>query len=159
MTTQNELTRSKRHLKNTLRMKRLSTLQQYNFLRHKNEKISFDLFLKNFTRLNNKHLSVFETDVNDSSLFDSEKVELTKNHKPITVTKSEEKKMIADGYIETLTTNEFGRPSYPIVSFKRDVLRLVATYGLMSASSKLQSPPFMIESIYDFLVEEKRIGA
>jgi len=85
MTTQNELTRSKRHLKNTLRMKRLSTLQRYNFLRHKNEKISFDLFLKNFTRLNNMILSTFEADVNDSSLSDSEKVELTKNHKPLSI--------------------------------------------------------------------------
>ncbi len=83
MATQNELNQAKASLKNTLQTKRLTTLQKYNHFRFKKEKKSFESFKKTFLRLNNIIVSLFHADINNSNLSDSEKLELTKNHKSL----------------------------------------------------------------------------
>ncbi len=59
MYTQFEANQAKRDLSNTLKTKRLTTLQKYNHFRFKKDKITFNQFKINFVSIDNKIKSIY----------------------------------------------------------------------------------------------------
>lgn len=87
MTTKNEAFQAKTQLRNTLRTKRLTTLQKYNFFRHRKEKISFELFKKTYFRLDDMMKILFMDTVVSSDISVNEKMQVLEKHNLVTAYK------------------------------------------------------------------------